>query len=413
MHHPHGLLGLLRRSGGDQAIWSPPPVEHIRLDNGVQLVHAYRDHPLSAICVLHRFGFIDDLPGRPGFAHLLEHLASATDFSGEAVANAAHLNGRTRFDAIDFYALADDSDIVGVTRHMVARFALPPSHAQLEAQQAVVAAEIEANVTAARLGGFPWTELPAALFDDWSHAHNGYGTVDAVRSVSLHEVTDGFAEIRRRPLTIAVVGPVSARDAVMRVCETVPGFDGESARPMPDFLDGDRTVTTLTSDGINALALGAFPPGVRDLAAARVVARLLKRQTPPSLNSLSDDFGVGFFGRFSSQGMEPLIRTTIVGGVPDLEAHVAHFRNALSAVESAPAELIEREQEDEVLDLGAAVDDSVTFARQLAVMAHLPGGPAHALQSAHQVATDDVRRVAASLAQGPIGALRRLGEATG
>lgn len=411
MHHPHGLLGLLTRAGGDQVIWSPPPVEHIRLGNGVQLVHANRKHPLSAICVLHRFGFIDDLPGKPGFAHLLEHLASAEDYSGQAVANAAHLNGRTRFDAIDFYAVADDSDIEQVTRHMVERFSVPPSRTQLEAQQAVVVAEIDANVTGAKLGGFPWTELPAALFNDWPHAHNGYGTVDAVRSVSLDEVTDGFAEIRRRAPTIAVVGPASARDAVMRVSDTAPRFDGESARPTPDFIDTDRAITTRASDGVNALALGAFPPEASDLAATRVVARLLKRQTPPSLNSLSEDSGVGFFGRFSSRGLEPLIRTTIVGGVPDLEAHVAHFRKALYAVESAPTAHIERMVQDEILDLGTAVDDSVTFARHLAVMAHLTGGPARALQSANRIAPDDVRRVAAALARGPVGALSRRGEA--
>ncbi len=409
MHHPHGLLGLLRLTGGDQRAWSPPPVEHIRLDNGVQLVHATREHPLSAICVLHRFGFIDDLPGKPGFAHLLEHLASAADFSGETVANAAHLNGRTRFDSIDFYAVADDSDVDQVARHMVARFAVPPSRAQLGAQQAVVTAEIEANVTGTRLGGFPWTELPAALFKDWAHSHNGYGTVDAVRLVSLDEAIDGFAEIRRRGLTVAVVGSVSTRDAVMRVCETVPGVNGESSRPAPDFIDTDRTATAHASDGLNALALGAFPPDVSDLAAARVVARILKRQKPPSPNSLSEDLGVGFFGRFSSQGLEPLISTTIIEGIPEVEAHVAHLRKALYAVESTPTDLLERELEDEVLDLGATVDDSVTFARHLAVMAHLTGGPARALQSAHQIATNDVRRVAAALARGPIGALSRLG----
>lgn len=390
-------------------IWSLPSVQHIRLDNGVQLVHASREHSLSAICVLHRFGFIDDLPGRPGFAHLLEHLSTASVFSGETVANAAHLNGRTRFDAIDFYAVADDSDIDQVARHMVARFAVPPSRAQLDAQQAVVTAEIAASVTGARLGGFPWTELPAALFKDWAHSHNGYGSEHAVRSVSLDEVTDAFKEIRRRGLTIALVGPARACDSVMSICETIPANNQEPARPTPVLIDTDTTVTSHAADGLNALALGAFPTDVSDLAAARVVARVLKRQALPSPNSVSEDFGVGFFGRFSSGGLEPLISTAIVEGITEVEANVAHFRNALYAVASAPAALIEREQEDEVLDLGAAVDDSVTFARHLAVMAHLPGGPARSLRSAHQIEIDDVRRVAAALAQSPIGALNRLG----
>ncbi len=411
VHHAHCLLGLLRNSSGDQLVWSPPLIDVTVLDNGIRVAHLERDHALSVVCVLHPFGFVDDIQDRAGLAHLVEHVGFSGESSDSVSENLSHLNGRTRFDSIDFYSIADEEMLTPIVQRMLARFSRPVDFATLETQKQVVLAEIKSQAEGVALGGFPWTELPSALYEDWAHAHNGYGSKASIEAVTLGECQSFVTKLDRCAPTLAVVGPRSAFMTVVEVCREMPARVESCVASSPRHFDRDTVVKTYRAgDPLRAIAIGAPLPGLHENPAATMagmtIARLLKQQisAPDSPTGAPWDFGTGFFGPFTTAGPEVLIATSVVDESLSLEAHRDAIRRRLERVGT----IIETEQilkalKDESLSIATRLEDSIQAARLIASVTRVTNEPSVLFGDACRIRTEYVRELAVGLSTATMG----------
>lgn len=142
---------------------------------------------------MYRAGTRDDPAGRPGLAHLAEHVflqdlarAGRSDLGTALRGWGAH----TLTDTTEFSVTCHPSGVAG------ALDALVPAHAParatertVESQRRVVVEELAA-LDATPRGGGVWRHLPQTLFADWSLRHDGFGAASDVESLGASEVAD-------------------------------------------------------------------------------------------------------------------------------------------------------------------------------------------------------------------------------
>ncbi|MFF9351844.1 M16 family metallopeptidase [Streptomyces sp. NPDC014734] len=205
------------------------------LPNGLRVVLApERGTGVCAVGLRYGVGFRSDPPGRPGLAHLLEHLmfrrrsrpgGPGSDVPDRAGPAGGYANAATGQDSTDFHQVVPAGLLESALAAERDRMAgPPPGAAALAAEREVVAEEIRRNVTGRPYGGFPKSVLPPLLYRDHAHTHDGYGDPETLARVTPQECRDFFDRHH-------VPG-----NAVLTV---VGGFDPEAARRLIERRFGD------------------------------------------------------------------------------------------------------------------------------------------------------------------------------
>lgn len=172
------------------------------LDNGLRVLLDPRPaSPVTGVAVHYDVGFRSEPEGRTGFAHLFEHLM----FQGsERVARGEHFrhvqaaggtaNASTHHDYTDYHQIVPSAALHRVLFLEADRMRAPRIDARnLRTQVAVVQEEVRLQVTNRPYGGFPWTVLPAVLYDTFPNAHNGYGDLRELERATVAECEAFFA----------------------------------------------------------------------------------------------------------------------------------------------------------------------------------------------------------------------------
>lgn len=235
----------------------PPGVE--RLPNGLRLVVAPgAPVGVAAVAVHVGVGFRAEPAGASGLAHLFEHLM----FAGSAhvpsgghfaavEAGGGRVGAHTRHDYTEFFDLVAAPALADVVALEADRLAGPRlDQAALDTQVDVIAAEIAQQVEAVPFGGFPWRQLPAAMWTAQAGVHDGYGDLTALRAVTLEDCERFFEQwYDPRNVVVTVEGelPGAGIERVRDLLAAVPARNGPAPAPVTVAeppLPEDRHVTT-------------------------------------------------------------------------------------------------------------------------------------------------------------------------
>lgn len=104
------------------------------------------------------------------------------------------VNGSTYPDYTDYHQVVPPAALERVLFLEADRMEfLDVTETNLLTQRDVVKEEIRLNVNNRPYGGFPWTVLPAVLYDTWGNAHNGYGDFKDLDRATVAECAEFFA----------------------------------------------------------------------------------------------------------------------------------------------------------------------------------------------------------------------------
>lgn len=178
-----------------------PPAPQITLANGVRLRTLPGPSPATAVVAVHvRSGFRTEPEGLPGLAHLFEHMlferaaGSADDSFLAALGKVGgYAAAHTRHDYTEFFDIIPRGYLDHVLELEGNRFlAEPPGADAIYNQLKVINAEILEVTRSAAVGGFPWRQLPAAMYTHWENAHDGYGDVNILTRASVGDIRERF-----------------------------------------------------------------------------------------------------------------------------------------------------------------------------------------------------------------------------
>jgi len=174
-----------------------PELHRYTLANGLRVVLAPdRTVPVVGVSVHYDVGFRSEPENRTGFAHLFEHLMFQGSESLEKLAHFRHVqssggtfNGSTHPDYTDYFEILPSAAMERALFLEADRMRAPRiTEENLRNQVDVVKEEIRLNVLNRPYGGFPWIKLPAALYQTFPNAHNGYGDFTELEQASLREL---------------------------------------------------------------------------------------------------------------------------------------------------------------------------------------------------------------------------------
>ena len=211
------------------------PVEYYKLPNGLRVVLA-RDTtaPTVGVGVYYRVGFRTEPRDRTGFAHMFEHLMfqgsknlGKLQFVKLVENNGGFLNGSTRFDFTNYYAVMPAHTLETVLWAEADRMrGLVIDKVNLENQRDVVKNEVRVNVKNQPYGSFPWIDLPMTANTNWANAHDFYGGFADLDAATL-ENASAFFKTYYAPnnAVLAVVGdfaPGQARAWITKYFAPIP-----------------------------------------------------------------------------------------------------------------------------------------------------------------------------------------------
>ncbi|MER7973658.1 insulinase family protein, partial [Streptomyces sp. NPDC096080] len=167
-------------------------IRRISLPNGLRVLLAPEAAgSCVAVAAHYRVGFRSDPLGRPGLAHLLEHLMfrrGKTDGVHPVERVGGHRNAATGPDVTDFHQVGPAEALEAMLADEAARMRdLDLDERALRAEKNVVADEIRRNVTDRPYGGFPKAVLPPLLYRTYANAHDGYGDAAALAPATVEE----------------------------------------------------------------------------------------------------------------------------------------------------------------------------------------------------------------------------------
>ncbi|MEU1291975.1 insulinase family protein [Streptomyces sp. NPDC005840] len=167
-------------------------IRRISLPNGLQVLLAPEAAgSCVAVAAHYRVGFRSDPVGRPGLAHLLEHLMfrrGKTDGVHPVERVGGHRNAATGPDVTDFHQVGPAEALEAMLADEAARMRdLDLDERALRAEKNVVADEIRRNVTDRPYGGFPKAVLPPLLYRTYANVHDGYGDAAALAPATVEE----------------------------------------------------------------------------------------------------------------------------------------------------------------------------------------------------------------------------------
>ncbi|MFD4785431.1 M16 family metallopeptidase [Rhodococcus qingshengii] len=212
------------------------------LDSGLRIaIRQTKPTGLAGVCVSAGVGYRDDPSGAAGAVHLVEHLAlePLSDGCGH-VRSVEQLGGRTGAetfeDITELHTLVPAQSLEVALHREFRRLSEPPIDTQSIARaRRVVVAEIRAHLPLRPHRFFPWTVLPAAMYSDEAHGHNGYGDEHTLGAISEEVCTAVWRRGYRPESTVVAV--VSDRP-----CSDVAALVAKAARD-----NGDKSPADLST----------------------------------------------------------------------------------------------------------------------------------------------------------------------
>lgn len=280
------------------------------------------------ICLTYRVGFRSEPPGWEGLAHLVEHVMfeGSQNVPPQSYRRDIHelgglVSGTTHQDYTDFYQVVPP-ELVDRVLFQEADRMRAPSFAEwgLQTQLDEVCEEVN-QAGSGPYAGLPWPLLPRVLYDSHADAHDGYGSVEALRTIRPeHCATFFHRHYDPAHAVLTVVGDIDV-DRVQRQIDAC--FGDIPRRAVPPAAGRNRcerslqTLSRFTDPAAPAtvLAVGMPLPAARtDLTAylaSMVLAELLSsRPSTPALPPLRAS--CGFFGPLDTDQADDMIVTTVV-----------------------------------------------------------------------------------------------------
>lgn len=231
-----GVIRLPRRAAPDNT------VRRYVLDNGLRVVV---DHvggiDAVGLNVSYDVGYRSECT--PGFAHLFEHLMFGGSVSLPPLAHSSQVqenggvcNATTWRDHTSFFDVLPTHALdLGLFLEADRMRGLRLTEEALRTQTNVVAEEIRRNVSGRPYGGFPWVELPKAVFTSFANSHNGYGDVESLSAASLDDC-EAFFDRYYCPsnAVLTICGPVDADDVIALVVRHFATITSRTAQHTPD-----------------------------------------------------------------------------------------------------------------------------------------------------------------------------------
>lgn len=325
---------------------------HTVLDNGLTVViDTVPQCSRIGIVVSYGVGFRSEEPGWEGFAHLFEHLMFRGSenfpngsFHTHVYESAGNSGGNTHQDYTDYYQRVPADRLEDALFAEADRMRAPVFTEDSVAEQiAGVAAEITAVTLTRPYGGFPWPLISEAMFVHHANAHDGYGSIEALASVTPSECY-AFFKRHYRPsnATVTVVGDVDAHDTADMVKRLFGGIDrGAAPAPAParqrELLTEHR-LRSWTEPGVERTAVAlsmTVPDPQTDLhgyLTALIFARLAR---DGAFGGPRLDVGCGIFGPLDVAEQDIMIVTTLVDTKTSARDVVTAVENAWVAAAAA------------------------------------------------------------------------------
>ncbi|MEV4121896.1 insulinase family protein [Micromonospora sp. NPDC049645] len=343
------------------------PLHRRTLPNGLRVVLLPGwPTPRSAVSVHYGTGFRAESPGSEGIAHLVEHLLfrGSESLPGGRFYDDLHplggtANGTTHADYTDYFQVVPAAALEQALFREADRMRAPQfTDAELASQLVEVGREIESMRDSRLYGKLPWPGLPEVMFRSFANAHDGYGDIGRLRTLTVDDCA-AFFDAHYVPanavLTIVTPHqPAAVWPLVERHFASVPARPADPppwiAEPAPHH---DREVRQRVADAERtALALGyRLPDPLRELpdyVACMVLGWMTNRWRHPR-SGVRASAGCGFFGPLDALAPDVFVVTAVLpddvtpdGFVGDLAAEWARLGDPARArpgVRRAVAEL--------------------------------------------------------------------------
>ena len=218
------------------------PLHRARLDNGLRiLVAPDRSAPVVAVAVMYDVGHRTEPEGSEGLAHLFEHLMFQGSENLEKLAHARYVhacggsfNGTTHRDHTSYYQVLSSGALELALFLEADRMRAPLlTEKGLANQVAVVGQEFRRKILDNPYGGLPSPYLPAVMFDDFANAHDGWGAVERLRTVTLGECRAFFEKHYSPANALLVVCGDAEPDLVAELAERHFGPIPAGTAPLP------------------------------------------------------------------------------------------------------------------------------------------------------------------------------------
>lgn len=233
------------------------PVTYYKLPNGLRVVLSQeKSAPLAVVAVYYNIGFRVEPRDRTGFAHLFEHLMfqgsknlGKMEFIRLVESNGGVLNGSTRFDFTNYYAVMPSHKLETLLWAEADRMrGLDITQDNLKNQQGVVGNEVKVNVLNQPYGTFPWIDLPMAAFTNWYNSHNFYGDLHDIEAATLADSKAFFDKYYSpKNAVLVVTGDFEEAQAKTWIDKYFAGIPAQAPDPIPDLSEPrqteERTVT--------------------------------------------------------------------------------------------------------------------------------------------------------------------------
>jgi zinc protease len=239
------------------------PVTYYKLPNGLKVVLSpERSSPLAVVAVYYNIGFRIEPKDRTGFAHLFEHLMfqgsknlGKMEFIRLVESNGGVLNGSTRFDFTNYYAVVPSHKLETLLWAEADRMrGLDITDENLKNQQGVVGNEVKVNVLNQPYGTFPWIDLPMAAFTNWYNSHNFYGELKDIEAATMADAKTFFDKYYSPQNAVVVVtGDFDEAQARQWVTKYFANIPAQKPDAIPDLTE-PRQVVEKTVTRTDALA---------------------------------------------------------------------------------------------------------------------------------------------------------------
>lgn len=294
------------------------------LDNGLEvLLLEDATFPLVSMQTVYRVGARNEVPGRTGLAHFVEHLAfrGSENFPGTGLVSSIYAvggewHGYTWLDQTTYFATvpANELDLLlAIEADRMAR--LDIRKAEVEAEKGAVLAEMQGyeNDPAAEL--FDATLF--AAFVAHPYRNNTIGFASDIRALTYDEVVDFWRDhYCPANAVLAIVGDFD-RDAVLaRIGELFGAMPACSATPAPSAVEppqrGERRVELLAPASRQYFQVAWHAPAADDAAfpAFLLLQELLGGSG--GVNFLHNDFGTAVREDSRLSGVSDDIATWII-----------------------------------------------------------------------------------------------------
>lgn len=227
------------------------PVTYYKLPNGLKVVLSpERSSPLAVVAVYYNIGFRIEPRDRTGFAHLFEHLMfqgsknlGKMDFIKLVESNGGVLNGSTRFDFTNYFAVVPAHKLETLLWAEADRMrGLDITEENLKNQQGVVGNEVKVNVRNQPYGSFPWIDLPMAAFTNWYNSHNFYGELKDIEAATMADAKTFFDKYYSPQNAVVVVtGDFDEAQAKGWITKYFANIPSQKPDALPDLTEPKQT----------------------------------------------------------------------------------------------------------------------------------------------------------------------------